>query len=148
MSILLDALDITNLSSNGLRFEFRSGHPTEIPEWVGADDDVPGASGMDPGQWRKRSRMVRLYGCVIGAGSDADAQQVSFRSRMNALIAEMDVNSTLTITVTNEFGLGSATLTNVRPQRIVTEREFADLIWIGTLELVCIDSPPEWVIGS
>lgn len=146
--ISIDALDVTDLATNGLLFEFRSGHPSELAEWIGADDDVPEAEGMDPGAWRRRSRLVRLFGVVIGAGSTVAAQQSSFRTRMTALRDVLDVNSLVTIETTGEFGMASATLSNCRPQRLVPEFEFADLVWHGYIELICIDSPPEWEPGS
>lgn len=146
--IELDTLDVTDLATNGTLFEFRRGHPSDLAEYVGEDDDVPLAEGMDPGRWRRTSRTVVLYGCVIGTGSTVAAQQASFRTRMDALKAVMDPAELIVISTTGEFGMTSATLSNVRPMRLVAEVEFADLYWSGTLELVCIDSPPEWVEGS
>jgi hypothetical protein len=144
--IQLASLDVTNLSTNGLMFEFRNGHPSELAEHVGADDDIPLAAGMDPGQWRAINRPLRLYGCVIGSGSTAADQQASFRSRMAALVAVMNVNSLITISTTGEFGAASASLTNCRPMRMVAEFEFASLYWTGHLELVSIKSPPNWAV--
>jgi hypothetical protein len=60
----------------------------------------------------------------------------------------MDVASLVVIETTDEFGVGSATLSDVQPLRMVAEAEFAEIVWIGRLELECIDSPPEWVTGS
>ena len=143
-TITLDGLE---LWQDGYRFEFRAGGPDDIPEYVGADDDIPGAAGMDPGNWTKRSRMVRLYGQVLGTGADAEAQQQSYRTRMNALVAKMDVNDLVDIVAfAPTFGVsGNWTLSDCRPQRMVAEQTVADLCWIGTLELLCIASPPEWV---
>jgi hypothetical protein len=144
--IQLAALDITSLTTNGLMFEFREGQPAGLPEYVGEDDNVPTAAGMDPGNWTAKRRPLRLYGCVIGEGADVAAQQSSFRSRMAALVTVMDVDSLITISTTGEFGAASASLTNCRPQRMVTEFEFASLYWVGFLELVSIKSPPTWSV--
>ena len=103
MSITLGALSVTDLTTNGLLFEIREGKPFTLAEYIGADDDIPLASGMDP-------------------------------------------DSLLTITTAGEFGAASATLENCRPQRMVTQSEFGSIQWIGHLELICIDSPPEWVV--
>ena len=146
MSITLGALDVTNLDTNGLMFEFRDGQPSRIPTYRGSDDVIPQASGMDPGQWTADTREVRLYGVVIGAGATAALQQASFRSRMAALAAVMDVDSLITITTANEFGAASATLADCRPMRMVSEFDFASIYWQGYLELVCIDSPPNWSV--
>ena len=146
--IEIDSLDVTDLDTNGLMFEFRRGMPGDLAEYVGANDDIPYASGQDFGAWRKVKRLVRLYGTVIGEGSTAEAQQTSFRSRMDALKAVMDVAEVVTIDTTGEFGTASATLSDVQPLRMIAEAEFAEIVWIGVLELECIDSPPEWVIGS
>ena len=147
--IKLDALEIGgSFASNGLRFEFRAGGPDDIPEYVGEDDNVPTASGLSPGQWTAKSRLVRLYGCVIGSGADPEAQQQSYRTRMDALVAKMDVATLVDITAyAPTFGItGTATLSDCRPLRTITETQVADLYWVGFLELVCIDSPPDWVI--
>src|SRR5688500_1802797 len=91
MSVI--TLDGLELWQEGYRFEFRAGGPDDLPEYVGADDNIPTASGMDPGQWVKKRRTVQLYGQVLGQGADLEAQQISYRSRMDALVAKMDVNS-------------------------------------------------------
>jgi hypothetical protein len=146
--IEIDNLDVTDLSTNGLLFEFRRGMPGDLPEYVGANDDIPYASGQDFGAWRRVKKFVQLYGQVIGSGNTFAEQQASFRSRMDALKAVMDVASLVEIETTDEFGVGSATLSDVQPLRMVAEAEFAEIVWIGRLELECIDSPPEWVTGS
>src|SRR5690606_15508795 len=92
--ITLDGLE---LWQEGYRFEFRAGGPDDLPEYVGADDDIPLASGMDPGLWRARSRLVRLRGIVVGQGSTVAAQQTSYRTRMDVLVAKMDPNSLVDI---------------------------------------------------
>lgn len=144
--IQLAALNVTDLVTNGLMFEFRAGHPSELPNYVGQDDNIPTATGMDPGNWTAKDRTLRLYGCVIGEGATVALQQSSFRSRMAALVAVMDVDSLITISTTGEFGATSASLTNCRPQRMVTEFEFASIYWQGFLELVSIKSPPTWSV--
>ena len=146
MSITVGALDVTDLTTNGLLFEFRDGQPSRIPEYVGADDDIPLASGQDPGQWRATVRNVRLYGVVVGTGATLALQQSSFRSRMAALVAVMDVDSLVTITTAGEFGATTATLTNCRPMRMTTEFEFGSVYWTGFLEFTCIKSPPNWAV--
>jgi hypothetical protein len=146
--IEVDNLDVTDLDTNGLLFEFRRGMPGDLAEYVGANDDIPYASGQDFGAWRRVKRFVQLYGCVVGSGSTPAAQQASFRSRMDALKAVMDVASLVEIETTNEFGVGSATLSDVQPLRMTAQSEFSEIIWIGFLEFECIDSPPEWVTGS
>jgi hypothetical protein len=128
VSILLDALDITNLDTNGLLFEFRDGQPSRIPTYRGTDDVIPQASGMYAGQWTADTRELRLYGVVIGTGATSALQQA------------------VTISTTGEFGAASASLTSCRPMRIVTEFEFAAIYWQGFLEFTCIKSPPNWAV--
>ena len=146
--IEIDSLDVTDLSNNGLLFEFRRGMPGDLAEYVGANDDIPYAEGQDFGAWRRTKRFVQLYGCVVGAGDSAAEQQASFASRMAALKAAMDVAQLVVIETEDEFGYGSATLSNTQPLRMTAQEEFAGIIWIGYLELESIDSPPEWVTGS
>ena len=148
MSVL--TIDGLELWQDGYRFEFRAGGPDDLPEYVGEDDDVPGASGMDAGTWRKKARRVRLYGQVLGTGADAETQQQSYRTRMDALVAKMDVNTPVDLVAyAPTFGLsGSSTLSDCRPMSMTPERVVADLCWIGFLELLCIDSPPDWVANG
>lgn len=140
-------IDGLELWQDGYRFEFRAGGPDDLPQYVGEDDDVPGAAGQEAGEWRKQNRLVRLYGQVLGTGDDAEAQQTSYRTRMDALVAKMDVNTPVDLVAyAPTFGLsGSSTLSDCRPMRMIPETVVADLCWIGYLELVCIDSPPDWV---
>jgi hypothetical protein len=142
--IEIASLDVTDLAANGLRFEYRRGMPGDLAEYVGANDDIPYAEGQDFGAWRRTKLFQQLYGCVIGTGSTVAAQQASFRTRMDALEAAMDVKSLVTIETTGEFGVASATLSSVQPLRMTAVEEFGGIIWIGYLELECIDSPPEW----
>lgn len=146
--IEIDSLDVTDLSTNGLLFEFRRGMPGDLAEYVGVNDPIPGAAGMGFGVWTRQKRIVRLYGCVVGTGATSALQQASFATRMAALKAVMDVAELVVIETTGEFGLASATLSDVQPLRMVAEAEFAGITWIGFLELECMDDPPEWVIGS
>ena len=143
--ITLDGLE---LWQEGYRFEFRAGGPDDLPEYVGADDDVPLASGMDPGLWRARSRLVRLRGVVMGEGSTLAAQQISYRTRMDALVTKMDPNTLVDLVAYEPtFGIsGNWTLSDCRPQRLIEERKVADMWWLGVLELLCIDSPPNWTV--
>jgi hypothetical protein len=146
--IVLDGLELQSLETNGTWFWFTRGGLQSLPEYRGEDDIVPGASGRDPGQWQKDTREIALHGWVFGTS------RTNFRSRADALLATMDVNSLVTVVVhPPNFGLSTgetATLSNVRPLRIVAA-EPSDLWYEGwevTLELSCIDSPPDWVLGS
>ena len=144
-AIKLDTFEIGDLTL-GYLFEFRAGGPDDLAEFVGADDDIPEATGMDPGLWRAKSRIVRLRGVVIGSGSDIEAQKQSYRSRMDALVAKMDPATLVDVTAYAPiFGLStSSTLADCRPMRMIPERVVADMWWLGVLELVCIASPPQW----
>ena len=122
--------------------------PGDLSEYVGENDDVPGSEGQFFGQWRRTKRFAQLYGCVIGAGDDAEEQQASFASRMGALKAVMNPAELVEIDTTGEFGVAAATLSDCQPLRMTATEEFGGIIWIGLLELECIDTPPEWVIGS
>ena len=153
MSITIGSLDLNSLSSNGTYFEFIRGGLQSLASFRGEDDIIPSAAGRDPGQWIADFREVGIHGIVAGTGG-SQAGRESFATRSAALISEMDPTTLTTITVTApDFGLGVgevATLSNVRPQRIVgpDPSTLGYEGWEVTLELVCIDSPPDWVIGS
>jgi hypothetical protein len=143
-----------DFGSNGLRFWFIRGGLQSLATFRGEDDVIPEAAGRYPGEWIADGREVALHGFVGSDGSDADSNRAAFASAYASLLAVMQPPSLVTITVYGpNFGLGlgqSATLANVRPQRIVGP-DPSDLWyegWEGTLELVCIDSPPDWVIAG
>ena len=54
--ITLDGLEVQgSFTSNGLRFSFIRGGLQSLATFVGEDDDIPLADGMDPGRWRATS---------------------------------------------------------------------------------------------
>ena len=152
--IKIDGLEVfADFNTNGLRFTFTAGGLQSIATFVGADDDVPLASGMDPGQWRASYRDVSLHGVVYGTGSTAQEVRESFRTRCQALVDKMDVNSLVDIVAPPPiFGLGTgdtATLSDCRPVSI-DGPDPGVLAWYEawevTLNFRCIDSPPDWVV--
>lgn len=152
--IKIDGLEtFAEFTTNGLRFHFIRGGLQSLPTYRGQDDTVPGASGLYAGQWTKGEREVALHGFVAGDGATDQEVRESFRTRAAALLAKMDVATLVDIVAYPPFfGLAVgeiATLSNVRPLRVVGP-DPSDLWYEGwevTLELVCIDSPPDWVIG-
>lgn len=137
-----------SFSSNGLRFDFIRGGLQSLATFVGSDDDVPYAEGMDPGNWRASYRDIALHGIVTGTSRE------NFRSNADALLAKMDPATLVTVVVyPTNFGLSTgevATLENCRPMSI--EGPDASEMWYEgweiTLHLRCIDSPPDWVLGT
>lgn len=142
-----------DFATNGLRFTFREGGLQSLPTYRGEDDIVPEAAGREAGSWIADTRELKLHGFVQGDGATAQLIRESFRTRFNLLLAVMDVATLVTVTVYPEhFGLATgttATLTNCRPQRIVGP-DPGELAWYeaweGDLTLMCIKSPPTWVI--
>ena len=152
--IKIDGLEVfADFTSNGLRFTFTQGGLQSLATFVGEDDDVPLADGMDPGKWRSPYRDVALHGFVTGTGSTAQAVRESFRTASGLLIAKMNPTTPVSIVVyPPHFGLGTgdtATLANCRPMSIDAP-DPATLVWYEawevTLNFRCIDSPPEWVV--
>jgi hypothetical protein len=144
--ITLDGLEVQgSFTTNGLFFHFIRGGLQSLATFVGEDDDIPLAEGMDPGQWRASYRDVALHGLVTGTSREA------FRTNAAALIAKMDPATLITVVAfTPNFGLGvgdSATLSSVRPMSI--DGPDPSVLWYEgwevTLNLRCIDSPPDWV---
>jgi hypothetical protein len=150
-NLLLDDLEIGDLYVNGMRFTCSLGGPQSLASWRGEDDVVPKASGRDAGLWTPDFRDVAFHGIVQGDGYEAQDIRESFATRAALLVAKMQPDQLLTISAFNpHFGLAEGfmrTLANVRPQRI-TGPDPAELFWYEaweiTIELTCIDSPPDW----
>ena len=138
------------LTENGYYFEIIQGGLDDIPEYRGEDDVVPEAAGMAAGLWTKHRRILKLHGTVEGSGATQALRRVSYRSRFDALVAKMDVATPIDVVVYGpREGLGAgdtATLADCRPQRIIGPASTGDEIREVTLELVCIGSPPDWLV--
>lgn len=152
--IKIDGLEVfADFGTNGLRFTFARGGLQSIASYVGEDDNVPGASGLDAGVFTPSYRDVVLHGIVTGTGATAQAVRESFRTRSALLIAKMDPAALVDIVAyPPHFGLGtgdSATLSDCRPMSI-DGADPAALAWYEMWEISlhfrCIDSPPDWVV--
>lgn len=152
--IKLGDLEIqADFATSGIRFTFAQGGLQSLANFRGEDDIVPEASGRYPGQFIADGRDVVLHGFISGSGSDAQAIRESFAAAFASVLARMQPTDLIALTVyPPNFGLAmgdAATLQNVRPLRIVAPeptRQWYEA-WEGNLELVCIDSPPEWVVA-
>lgn len=153
--ITLGGLEIQgSLTTNHMYFTFIRGGLQSIATFVGQDDDVPLASGMDPGRWRASYRDIALHGTVTSTGATAQAARESFRTQAALLIAKMDPATLITIVAyAPNFGITvaqTATLTNCRPMSI-DGPDPAELawyeVWEVTLNLRCIKSPPDWAVA-
>ena len=146
--IVLDGLELQDIAG-GYWFEVRSGGPDDLATHRGEDDVIPEASGRDPGAWISDTRDLTLFGVVFGTGS---SPRESYRANMDALLAKMDPTGTISIVVhPPNFGLGTgdtATLAAVRPLRVTGPSAVGHEVRQMTLELVCIDSPPEWDVSG
>jgi hypothetical protein len=153
--IKIDGLEVfADFSTSGLYFTFRKGGLQSLATFVGEDDDIPLATGQDPGQWRAAYRDVSLHGWVMGTGSTAQAARESFRTRSGLLIAKMDPETPISIVAyMPHFGLASAqtaTLAECRPLSI-DGSDPAELAWYEawevTLNFRSIASPPNWTVA-
>jgi hypothetical protein len=142
--ITVGGLEICDLSA-GYWSEIVAGGLDDLASFRGEDDVVAEASGRDPGQWIADTRTLQIHTFVL-----ADSA-TSYRSRMDALLAKMDPATLVTVVVYAPlFGLGTgqtATLANCRPRNVTGPPAMGDQGRDCVLELVCIDSPPEWTVA-
>ena len=119
----------------------------EPPDVRGEDDVVPGAAGREEGDWEADRLRILLEGWVKGTGATLVAQQQSWRTSTDALMALMNRAASpgaLVITAPY-YGLAAGSKTiqarcvNVVPGPIQAAMTFQR--W--SFELVAID--PEWV---
>ena len=150
--LLIDSLDVDD-PANGYAGELIQGGPDELAEYVGEDDDIPGASGQDPGLWTPSIRTVRYRVDVWGDGATVGQRRASYYSRMTALRDKMTPDDLITLRIEGDsdgrhFGLGAGealVLSNVRPLSVIGEPVYLYEIRRVVLTLKCIDSPPDWV---
>lgn len=140
------------LQSASMCFDIVSGFH-EPAEAVGEDDVVPEATGRSEGLWRDDQRRIILEGYVMGVGATWVERQQSWHEQTATLMALMDRSASPgTLEVTAPYmGLEtgfSASLTarckNLIPGPIKNRMSFQE--W--SIELVCIDSPPDWEFES
>ena len=151
--IKLNALEVqADFVTSGLRFHFTRGGLQSLATFRGEDDVVPEAAGRAEGLFISDLREVTLHGLVAGDGTGSQGNREDFATAFASLLAVMQPSGLITITVfAPNFGLAQgdmATLSNVRPVRMIGP-DPSDLWyegWEGTLELVCIDSPPDWEV--
>lgn len=142
-----------DFASSGIRFWFTAGGLQSLGNFRGEDDVMPEAAGRYPGAFIADSRDVALHGFIAGLGSGSQSNREALATAFKAIVDHMAPTDLLTITVyPPNFGLAVgdvATLLNVRPQRIIgpDPSQLWYEGWEGSLELVCIDSPPDWVVG-
>ena len=143
-----------DFATSGIRFHFTRGGLQSLATFRGEDDIVPEAAGREAGAFIADMREVALHGLIAGVGSGAQSNREAFLTAYDSLLAVMSPATLVTLTVyPPNFGLGagdSATLANVRPLRIVGPDPSVLWYegWEGTLEFVCIDSPPDWTVTA
>lgn len=149
--LVLDGLELQDRAA-GIWLDVVDGGLDSPPTYVGEDDDVLGASGMEPGEWIEYVRNLTLFGHVWGVGASAAARRAAYRAKVDALIARMDARSLVDLVAhpPNE-GLASgetATIDELRPQTVTAGPIRG---WDGArsfeLKLVCIASPPNWTVA-
>lgn len=147
---LIGGLEVQDLAA-GYWFDLIEGGLDDIAEHRGADDIVPEAAGLDPGQWIADRRSVKYHGIVFGSGVTSAARRASYRARFDALRTRM--NPAVLVTLVQHppnDGLATgqtATLLDVRPLRIVGAVAAGAELREVTLELLCIASPPQWTVA-
>lgn len=123
----------------------------EPPNARGEDDVIPEASGRDEGVWIKDHRTIKLHGYVKGTGSTLVARQQSFQSTMTTLMGKLDTTASPAALVVSGPYMGLATSPstvtksiNVRCVNVVVGPITGLYHATVDVELVSIDSPPDW----
>jgi hypothetical protein len=151
------ALDLQSATTH---FDLRSGY-VEPPTVRGEDDVLPGAAGRDVGARRADIRRIILEGHIRGAGADRDERAMSFRTASDALAAVLDRALTPGELVVGPaapaqfpdaapyLGLTDNYSLNARVVNAISGPVQAHMSYqTWSIELECVDSPPEWVAGS
>jgi hypothetical protein len=146
--LVADSLELQDASA-GYYFEIRQGGLDGHPEVRGSDVTIPGKPGQTWMPKVAHARPVTLHGIVMGQSSMGTTTAESFRTRMDALRGVFDPAAEpfpLTIHDPLHGVSGTATI-NVVFLRFVNHA-WSEHFTVMDIECVCIDDPPEWVIGS
>lgn len=140
----------TDLQTANIHFDVARGF-NEPAEVRGEDDVVPEASGRAEGAWIEDQRTIILEGHVEGTGATLEERQQSWRTASDSLRTIMDRTASPGALVMGppDHGVDAEWSINARcvsaiPGPILNAWTFQR--W--SFELVCIDSPPEWVEES
>jgi hypothetical protein len=149
-----------DLQSSTTHFDLRSGF-VEPPTVRGEDDVIPGAAGRDVGARRADTRRIILEGHIRGEGGDRDARAASFRTASDALAAVIDRELTPGELIVGPespamfpdsapyLGLADHYSLNARVVNAISGPVQAHMSYqTWSIELECVDSPPDWTPGS
>ena len=146
----------TDLQTETINLDLRSGF-VEPPTVRGEDDVLPGAAGRDVGARRADTRRIVLEGHVRGVGATRDERALSFRVASDTLAAVLERDlapGTLIVGPTapdqfpdaapylgllQMFGLDARVINAISGP---VQAHMSYQIW--TVELECVDSPPDW----
>ncbi len=149
--LTIDGLDV-RAANRRISFDLHSGFlGKQGVEYEGEDDDVQDATGMEPQPQRPVRRVLEFRGEVRGIGADLTARRTDFLAAMEELYAVLDPTADpVDVVVTGPY-LGVP----VGQTRTLTARWSGDS-WndpdpdwarrTGIFTMVCVDSPPDWVI--
>lgn len=134
---------------------------SEPPDVRGEDDVVPRAAGRVAGARRADMRRIILNGHVRGTGTTREERALSWRTATDALMAAMDrtldpgvlevgptapaqqPDAASYLGLTTDYAI-NARCVNLIPGPVQAHMSYQT--W--SIELVSIDSPPDWVAGS
>lgn len=149
-----------DLQTTSIHLDLRSGlyEPATVR---GEDDVVPGAAGRDVGARRKDTRRIILEGHIRGQGGTRDERAEDYRVSADALAAILDrsldpgelsvgpIAPDLFPDAAPYLGLTESRSLNARVVNVISGPVLAHMSYQTlSVELECVDSPPEWVAES
>ena len=118
---------------------------------VGEDDEIPGAEGLEPGEWINATRRLQVQGYTQGFGTTKVERATSRLAAAESLMAVLPMDASPGLVEVDGPYLGIpigetrflyARCTRLLPGPILDQGAYQAF----SAELLCIDSPPEWQI--
>ena len=119
---------------------------------VGEDDEIPGAEGLEPGEWINSTRRLQVQGFTQGFGTTKEERATSRLVAATSLMSVLPMDAAPGLVEVDGPYLGIplgftyylyARCTRLLPGPILDQGAYQAF----SAELLCMDSPPEWQLS-